>query len=285
MSWRGVRIAPEFWVRTFFGEFVMTTKETGLEIVQIPLLKDNYSYLVHDTESGLTAVVDPAEPEPVLNALSKRGWTLTHLLNTHHHGDHVSGNHLLKRATHCRIYGPSHPGEPIPDLDVAIGEGDRIEWGRHAIEVLAVPGHTQGHVAFWLDETHILFCGDTLFAMGCGRLLGGTAEQLWMSLDRLRRLPDDSLIYCAHEYTEANGRFALTIEPGNSALQVRMQAVAATREQGLSTLPTRLDQERATNPFLRWESPEIRQTLGMEDASPLEVFTALRRRKDAFQIP
>ena len=254
----------------------------GTEIVQLPLLKDNYSYLVHDVESGLTAAVDPSEAAPVLSALAEKGWQLTHILNTHHHGDHVGGNRRLKQVTGCKVHGPASPDEPIPALDVMVNEGNRLEWGYHHVKVLAIPGHTRGHVAFWFDHAHALFCGDTLFAMGCGRLLGGTAEQLWTSLDRLRSLPEDTLIYCAHEYTESNGRFALTVEPRNPALQARMQAVMALRARGQSTIPSRLSTERATNPFLRWESPEIRDTLGLTDASPLQVFSELRKLKDVF---
>jgi hydroxyacylglutathione hydrolase len=254
----------------------------GLQIQQIPVLKDNYIYLVHDPVSGATAAVDPALAEPVLDALDARGWTLTHILNTHPHRDHVDGNQTLKRLTGCTVYGAEADRERIPGLDVGLQEGDRVALGRSRAAVLAVPGHTPGHLAFHLAEDQTLFCGDTLFALGCGRLLGGTAEQLWQSLDRLRRLPGDTRIYCAHEYTENNGRFALTVEPGNPALWERMARVREARRQGLPTVPSRLDEERASNPFLRWDSAEIRAALGLEDAAPVAVFAELRRRKDCF---
>lgn len=253
-----------------------------MDIVQIPVLRDNYVYLLHDPDTATTAVVDPAVAEPVLTELQRRSWRLTHVLNTHHHSDHVGGNLALKQATGCQVIGHSDGKESIPGLDLAVGEGDRVSIGRHTAQVLAVPGHTRGHIAYWFRDSQALFCGDTLFAMGCGRLLGGTAEQLWATLDRLRQLPDDTRIYCAHEYTQNNGRFALSMEPGNAALVRRMRQVDAARAVGQATVPSRLDEERLTNPFLRPESPEIRARLGLANAGNQQVFTALRRNKDVF---
>ena len=253
-----------------------------LEIHQILVMKDNYVYLLHEPESQATAVVDPAEAEPVLEALDRKGWKLSHILNTHHHWDHVGGNLALKQHTGCRVFGAERDRENLPGLDRGLAEGDTAELGRVRAEVLAVPGHTQGHIAYWFREERALFCGDTLFTMGCGRLLGGTAEQMWSSLGRIRELPDDTRVYCAHEYTEANGRFALTVEPGNSALAARLARVRELRRAGTPTVPSLMAEERATNPFLRPESPEIQETLGLLGAEPARVFAETRRRKDAF---
>lgn len=253
-----------------------------MEIVQLPVLRDNYIYLLHDAGTGMTAAVDPAEANAVLEALDRRGWRLTHILNTHHHADHIGGNLALKQTSGCRIVGYSAGTERIPGLDATVGEGDQVAIGTLRAQVLAVPGHTRSHIAFWFPDQQALFCGDTLFGMGCGRLLGGTAEQLWASLDRLRQLPAETRIFCAHEYTQTNGRFALSVEPDNSILQERQRAVERAREQGVATIPVCLREERATNPFLRPESSEIRARLGMREAANLDVFTELRRRKDGF---
>jgi hydroxyacylglutathione hydrolase len=253
-----------------------------LEIHQIPVLKDNYVYLIHEPEMKATAVVDPAEAGPVLAALAEKGWTLTHVLNTHHHWDHVGANLSLKQKTACQVFGAERDRDNIPGLDVGLREGDGVDLGRARAQVLEVPGHTRGHIAFWFRGDRALFCGDTLFAMGCGRLLGGTAEQMWNSLDRIRALPGDTRIYCAHEYTQANGRFALTVEPGNPVLAERVERVNEARRQGRATVPSILAEELATNPFLRPESLEIQRTVGLEGSGPLQVFAEVRRRKDAF---
>jgi len=253
-----------------------------LEIMQIPVLRDNYIYSLHDDASGMTAAVDPAEAAPVLEILESRGWTLTHILNTHHHGDHVGGNRALKQATGCQIFGWSEAPELIPEIDERVGEGDRIPIGYPGCEVLAVPGHTRHHIAYWFAGDRALFCGDTLFAKGCGRLLGGTAAQLWGSLERLRQLPGDTRVFCTHEYTQNNGRFALTIDPDNYDLEVRMREVDAARAAGKTTVPFLLKEEWATNPFLRPESRGIRAQLGMLEETDLAVFTELRKRKDVF---
>lgn len=253
-----------------------------LDILQIPVMKDNYIYLIHESGSGATAAVDPAQAEPVLEALDRTGWQLTHILNTHHHWDHVDGNLELKRHTGCRVFGAERDRGDIPGLDVGIGEGEAVELGTVRGQVLAVPGHTQGHLAYWFAEDAALFCGDTLFGLGCGRLLGGTAEQMWASLQRLRGLPAETRVYCAHEYTQNNGRFALTLEPGNAALLERMRRVDGLRRDRQPTVPSTLGEETATNPFLRPESPEIRRLLGLEDAPPVRVFAETRRRKDVW---
>ena len=253
-----------------------------LEIVQIPVLRDNYVYLIHDPDSGTTAVVDPAEAAPVLKTLAAKGWHLTHILNTHHHYDHVGGNLALKEKTGCRVFGAEQDRGSIPGLDAGLKDGDTVRLGEVRADVLEVPGHTAGHIAYWFRADRALFCGDTLFALGCGRLLGGSAEQLWHSLDRIRRLPAATRVYCAHEYTQNNGRFALTLEPGNPALVERMHRVDEARGRGRPTVPSLLGEEVATNPFLRPDSGEIQRAVGLEGADPVAVFAAVRQRKDVF---
>lgn len=256
-----------------------------LEVLRVPALSDNYIYLLHEPESGLTAAVDPAEPEPVLLALRQKGWRLQLILNTHHHSDHVGGNLALKQETGCSIIASQwdRDNNRIPGIDRGVGEGDRVQLGRSVARVMAVPGHTLGHVAYLFSQDGLLFCGDTLFGMGCGRLFEGSPDQMWGSLQKLRRLPPSTQVYCAHEYTEANGRFALTVEPDNAELVARMQAVASLRRNGLPTVPLRLAEELATNPFLRPESVGLRTTLGLKDGTDVEVFAATRRLKDEFR--
>jgi hydroxyacylglutathione hydrolase len=253
-----------------------------LEIHQIPVLTDNYIYLIHEPASRSTAAVDPAVAGPVLTALDRRAWTLTHILNTHHHGDHVGGNRELKARTGCLVVGPLADRDRIPGIDVAVGEGDHFKLGQAEARIFDVPGHTRGHIAYWFPESGALFCGDTLFAMGCGRLFEGTPEQMWHSLGKLKALPPSTRVYCAHEYTQANGRFALTVEPDNRALRERMASVSELRRRGLPTVPSTLAEELATNPFLRPSSPSLQRTLHLPAATEVEVFAETRRRKDRF---
>lgn len=255
-----------------------------LEIVQIPVLQDNYVYLLHDHGSGKTAAVDPAEARPVLVELERRGWRLSHVLNTHHHGDHVGGNLELKRRTGCVIVGMGRDRERIPGIDVAVADGDTVELGAARAQVLDVPGHTRGHGAYWFAEEQALFCGDTLFALGCGRLFEGSAREMWNSLSKLRAMPGNTRVYCAHEYTQANARFALNVEPGNPLLQARARAVATLRAEGKSTVPSTMAEEQDTNPFLRPFSPELRKRAGLSSqAEDWQVFAALRLAKDQFR--
>ncbi|MEI7867498.1 MAG: hydroxyacylglutathione hydrolase [Candidatus Methylumidiphilus sp.] len=253
-----------------------------LEILQIPALHDNYIYLVHEPNGWATAVIDPAVAEPVLQALDEKGWKLTHILNTHHHGDHVGGNIELKRKTSCAIVAVARDKERIPGIDVEVHEGDIIGLGHADAQVLDVPGHTSGHIAFWFADENALFCGDTLFGLGCGRLFEGHAEEMWASLEKIRALPPSTLIYCAHEYTQANGRFALEMEPENQALQERVAKVAALRKRNVPTIPSLLEEELATNPFLRPHSPDIRRRLGLTGVADWRVFAEIRHRKDSF---
>jgi len=253
-----------------------------LEIEPVPCLKDNYAYLVYDRSEGVCGVVDASEAEPVKQALESRGLKLTHILSTHHHMDHVGGNLALKQAFGTEVVGAAKDAARIPGIDTGLKEGEVFNLGSHKARVLEIPAHTSQHIAFWFEEDRAVFTGDTLFAMGCGRLFEGTAEMMWGSLSKLMRLPDDARVYCGHEYTEANGRFALTVEPDNRDLQARMADVRATRAKGLPTIPSTMGLEKKTNPFLRAQSPEIRHALGLEDASNVDVFAETRRRKDKF---
>jgi hydroxyacylglutathione hydrolase len=225
-----------------------------LEIVRIPVLSDNYVWLVHEPVSGETMAVDPAVAEPVLAEAQQRGWQITQIWNTHWHPDHTGGNAVIREATGCTITGPAAEAERIPTLDRLVSEGDTVALGAVTARVLDVPAHTAGHIAYHFVEDHAAFVGDTLFAMGCGRLFEGTAEQMFANMRKLEALGDETHIYCAHEYTMSNGRFALSVEPENAALVSRMAAVTAMRERGEPTVPTTIALERATNPFMRASS-------------------------------
>ncbi len=238
-----------------------------LEIIRIPVLSDNYVWLVHEPDSGETMVVDPAVAEPVLAEADARGWKITHIWNTHWHPDHTGGNAAIKAATGCVIIGPAAEAERIPTLDTLVREGDTVRLGAVAAQVLDVPAHTAGHIAYHFASENAAFVGDTLFAMGCGRLFEGTPAQMYANMRQLENLGDATRIYCAHEYTQSNGRFALTVEPENAALIARMTKVDAMRELGEPTVPTTIALERATNPFMR--------------AASVEELAARRAAKDA----
>ncbi|HEY5722185.1 MAG TPA: hydroxyacylglutathione hydrolase [Allosphingosinicella sp.] len=240
-----------------------------LEIVRIPVLHDNYVWLAREHGSGETVVVDPAVAGPVLAEAEARGWAITQIWNTHWHPDHTGGNAEIKAATGCLVTGPAAEAARIPTLDRQVREGDRVSLGPVEAAVMEVPAHTAGHIAYHLPEEELIFVGDTLFAMGCGRLFEGSAEQMHANLGRLAKLPPETRVYCAHEYTLSNGRFALTVEPGNDALARRMAAVEAARAAGEATVPTTIALERATNPFMR--------------ASSVEEFAERRRDKDGFR--
>lgn len=223
----------------------------AVEVVRIPVLNDNYVWLMHDGPSGETVVIDPAVAEPVLAEAAARGWEITQIWNTHWHPDHTGGNAGIKEATGCTITGPAAEAARIPTLDVQVSEGDAVSIGDVVARVMEVPAHTAGHIAYHLPDEHVLFCGDTLFAMGCGRLFEGTAEQMFNAMQRFAGLVPDTVVYCAHEYTLSNGKFAVTVEPDNVALVERMAAVEAAREKGEATVPTTIALELATNPFMR----------------------------------
>ena len=222
----------------------------GLEIVAVPAFNDNYLWLVHDPDSGDTAVVDPGDASPVVAAAEQRGWTIGQVWNTHWHPDHTAGNAAIKAAG-ARVSAPAAEADRIPTLDVALRDGDHLRLGDHVGEVWAVPGHTLGHLAFVFREAGVAFVGDTMFAMGCGRLFEGTPEQMFGSLKRLADLPEATTLYCAHEYTLSNARFAAAAFPGDAAIDERLRRVIAARERGEMTVPTTVALERATNPFLR----------------------------------
>jgi len=241
---------------------------TDLEIVCVPALSDNYVWLIHDPVSNETVVVDPSEAEPVLAAVDQRGWTISQIWNTHWHGDHTGGNAAIK-ALGATVSGPSAEAERIPTLDTGLSEGDSVRIGAHVARVIETPGHTAGHIVFHMAGDALLFSGDTLFAMGCGRLFEGNAEQMFANMQRLGSLPDDTIVYCAHEYTASNGRYAAVAEPGNAAIVERMRDVDAKRAAGEPTVPTTIAQELATNPFLR--------------ASSATEFAERRAAKDAFR--
>jgi hydroxyacylglutathione hydrolase len=240
-----------------------------LEIVRIPVLSDNYVWLVHEPVSGETMVVDPAVAEPVLAEADERGWTITHIWNTHWHPDHTGGNVEIKAATGCTITGPVAEAERIPTLDVHVTGGDQVRLGDCVAYVMDVPAHTAGHIAYHFASEGAAFVGDTLFAMGCGRLFEGTAAQMFSNMQALAALPDDTMVYCAHEYTQSNGRYALVAEPDNEALVARMAEVDAARARGEATVPSTIGLERATNPFMR--------------AVSVEQLAERRAAKDAFR--
>jgi hydroxyacylglutathione hydrolase len=226
----------------------------SLEVIRIPVLSDNYVWLVRENTSGAVMVVDPAVGEPVLEKAAAFGWTITHIWNTHWHPDHTGGNAEIKAATGCTITGPAAEFERIPTLDVKVRGGERIAFGATSARVMDVPAHTAGHIAFHFDKEAIVFVGDTLFAMGCGRLFEGTAAQMFANMQMLAALPAETQVYCAHEYTLSNARYAVTAEPDNIALAKRFADVAAMRAQGEATVPTTVGLERATNPFMRASS-------------------------------
>ncbi len=227
------------------------TKPESVEILRVPVLSDNYVWLMHDAASGETVVVDPSVAEPVLAAADARGWRITQIWNTHWHPDHTGGNEAIKAATGCTITGPAAEAAKIPTLDRSVAEGDRLTIGAHEAVVIEVPAHTAGHIAFHMADQTVVFVGDTLFAMGCGRLFEGTPDQMFANMATLGALPSETIVYCAHEYTESNGLYALVAEPENDAIVARMKAVRAARAAGEATVPTTIALERATNPFMR----------------------------------
>lgn len=253
-----------------------------LQIVTVPCLSDNYAFLAHDEATGATAVVDVPDPAPIMNALAAHRWRASHILITHHHPDHIDGVEALAAATGARVIGAAADAHRLPPLDEAVGDGDVIRIGMDQGAVIAVPGHTSGHLAYYFAQSKVVFTADSLMSCGCGRLFEGTAAQMWDSLSKLRQLPADVLVCSGHEYTASNIRFAQSVDPDNAALSARAARVAAARERGEATLPLLLSEELATNPFLRPSDPAIRKNLGMSDASDAEVFAQLRDLKDKF---
>ena len=252
----------------------------SLEVHQFPCLSDNYGFLLHDPDSGETACIDTPDAAAYLREAEARGWRITQIWNTHWHPDHAGGNEAIKAATGCTITAPAVDAPKIAGVDRAVSDGDTVSLGAWTAQVIDVGGHTMGHIAYHLPEAGIAFVGDSLFALGCGRMFEGTAPQFWASLSRLKALPRDTTLYCAHEYTQANARFALHADPENPALQDYAAEIERKRAAGEPTVPTKLERELAANPFLRADTPEMRARWG--GSSPPETFAALRAAKDTF---
>lgn len=254
----------------------------ALSCFQFPYGSDNYGVLLHDAESGNTACIDAGDATAALNALASKGWTLTHLLITHHHGDHTAGLQAIKQECGCKVIGPETVGTSIDGIDEHVTDGSTFEFAGRNVAVLHTPGHTRDMVNYYFADDKLVFTGDTLFSMGCGRLFEGDAAMMLNSVNKLKALPDDTQVYCAHEYTATNARFARDVDPDNQILQARAEEVDALRAQSKPTVPSLLSLEKATNPFLRVEDSGIRGTLGMLDADDIAVFAELRDRRNQY---
>jgi len=252
------------------------------EIRLFRCLNDNYGVLLHDPASGATASIDAPEAEPIEAALKATGWKLTDILVTHHHADHTGGIQALKDKYKCRVVAPSAEADKIPAVDQAVREGDKVAVGKLSANVIETPGHTTGHIAYWFHADKLAFVGDTLFSIGCGRVIEGTPGMMWRSLIKLRDLPDDTKIYCGHEYTAANIKFARTIEPGNAALAAREMQAAQQLAKSEPTIPVTIGDEKKENPFLRADLPEVAAGIGMAGKEPSQVFAEIRARKNKF---
>lgn len=253
-----------------------------LEIITLPCLSDNYAFLIHNPASGETALVDAPEAGAIKAALAERGWGLDWILLTHHHWDHVDAVAELKDAYGAKVIGAEADAHRLPDLDLAVKDGGTFTLLGEEVQVMDVSGHTVGHIAYYIPGAEAVFTADSLMALGCGRLFEGTPQQMWASLSRLAALPPQTMVYSGHEYTQANGAFAVTVDTGNPALQDRIRDIASAREKGVPTVPSSLRLELDTNPFLRARDNAIRTQLGMEDAEDAEVFAEIRKRKDNF---
>ena len=257
--------------------------EYMMQIEQFICRTDNFGIILHEESSGKTAAIDAPDADAILAVLKNKGWTLDYLFITHHHHDHIAGIETLKSTTGAMVIGPKAEQSHIKGLDKTLSEGDDFSFGNSRVIPLSTPGHTQGALSYYLPLDQLLFTGDTLFSLGCGRLFEGSPSQMFASLKKLAGLPDETHIYCGHEYTEQNGRFALTIDGGNEALRARMATVTALRAQGLPTLPTTLGQEKATNPFLRCDNEQLRANLHLSGSDDISVFTQIRKLKDDFK--
>lgn len=254
----------------------------ALQIEQFMCRSDNFGVLIHDPKSGETALIDAPEEAPILKAIERTGWKPTMIMTTHHHQDHIEANLALKKRFGLKIVGPKAEADRIPGIDVELSEGSKLEFAGQPVQVIETPGHTAGHICYYLPKSHVAFVADTLFAMGCGRLFERPASDMFHSLTKLVALPAATTLYCGHEYTLANARFALTIDPTNKALKDRAAKVEKLRASDKPTLPTTLAEELETNPFLRWHDQAIRKNLTMEKATDAEVFAEIRKRKDNF---
>jgi hydroxyacylglutathione hydrolase len=258
------------------------TKAMPAQTYLFPCLSDNYGVLIHDPDSGATASIDAPEAAPVEAALKKTGWKLTDILVTHHHGDHTAGIAELKRRYKCRVLAPRREAQRIADVDETVGEGDTVRVGGLQGRVIDTPGHTAGHISYFFPVDKLAFVGDTLFSIGCGRVIEGDAQMMWQSLLKLRDLPDDTKFFCGHEYTEANIRFAKTIEPDNARLADRAAEVTKLRAAGNPTIPATIGAEKAENPFLRADLPDVAKAVGLAGSPAWKVFAEIRERKNRF---
>lgn len=252
------------------------------EVVQLPARSDNFAVLVHDPASGATAAIDAPEAAPIEEALKARGWSLTHILVTHKHFDHIEGIPALQAEHDCQVIGPEVSAEETDMYDRTVKGGDTIAWCGEEIAVIDTPGHTLDHITYWFPQNKLVFAADLIFSLGCGRVIEGDHAMMWESIKRVRALPDDAVLYCGHEYTLANGTFALTVEPENAALKARFAEVEQLRADGKPTLPTTIAHEKATNPFLRADDPALMHAIDMAGADPAAVFAEIRTRKDKF---
>ncbi|UHS63580.1 hydroxyacylglutathione hydrolase [Agrobacterium vaccinii] len=253
-----------------------------LEIEVFLCRSDNFGVLLHDSETGATVSIDAPEEAPIIDALNRRGWTLTDIFTTHHHQDHVEANLALKEKYGCEIRGPNDEAIAIPGLDRSAADGDEFEFAGHRVQVISTPGHTAGHICYYFPDDALLFAADTLFAMGCGRLFERPAADMWHSFQKLMALPDNVTVYFGHEYTLSNARFAVTVDPQNATLAQRASEVEALRNDGKFTIPTTIGAEKQTNPYMRVADEALRAHLGMKDASDADVFAEIRTRKDNF---
>lgn len=253
-----------------------------LEIEVFSCRSDNFGVLLHDSETGVTISIDAPEEAPIIAALARRGWNLTHILTTHHHTDHVEANLALKEKYGCEIHGPYDEAVAIPGLDKSAADGDEFSLAGRRVEVIGTPGHTSGHICYYFPDDALLFAADTLFAMGCGRLFERPAADMWHSFQKLMALPDNTKVYFGHEYTVSNARFAVTVDPDNAALTQRAQEVEEMRNRGEFTIPTTIGLEKQTNPYMRVADAGIRARLNLAAATDAEVFAEIRSRKDQF---
>ena len=258
------------------------TQAPLLETHMFPCLSDNYGFLIHDPIHEITATIDTPEVTAIQNALEEKNWSLTHIINTHHHYDHAGGNLELKNITDCHIIGPEADQSRIPGIDQTIAHEEEFQFGEHKVKAFHTPGHTLGHMVYHFEEQSLAFVGDTLFAMGCGRLFEGTPSQMWTSLNIIKGWPDETKLYCAHEYTQANADFAITVDPNNRALLERKITVDNLRKDNQPTIPTTVGLEKETNPFLRADDSDIKAHLDMMQSSDVETFSEIRKRKDNF---